>query len=452
VVLLVVVRLFTEKVPVLPGAANFVDVPLMFVLLVAAVIRSPIPRNSPFFFPAALFLAVCALSTVANLSRVDIGPVLLFVYGFLSPLVFYYAAYRLWPSGHVIAMSRVLVALMLLEFLVVAAVDLPSFIQTRNPDDISGTFGENAYQLVFFLIVAASLVAGIATFEHRRLAARFAPALIGASFLVIFLAQYRALLVTTALSAILVAVVLATVRGRGLLAGTIVVIACVLGLSYVATYFPVTKFSSTLSALRENPTSFVAQRLAPITRVSTLFAENPAFVATGTGPGTYSSRAWRTFARPDSGDRDPASNVASVLTGGRRYSTDVSTKYTLEQYRHGASVLGSRALQTPFSSYASLLAEVGLLGFILLIGMYAFAALQAGRMAVSSMRRRLPEDPLPALLLATAVAFFVLLQMAALENWLEVTRVTVPAWILLAIATREFEARRQAPLPEGLQS
>ena len=180
----------------------------------------------------------------------------------------------------------------------------------------------------------------------------------------------------------------------------------------------------------------------PVTRVSTLFAQDPAFVATGTGPGTYSSRAWRTFARPDTRDRDPASHVASALTGGRRYSTDVSTRYTLEQYRNAGSILGSRALESPFSSYSSLLAEVGVLGCTLLIGMYGFAALHAGRMTFASMRSRLPDDALPTLLLAATVAFFLLLQMAVLDNWLEVTRVTVPAWILLAVGTKEFDARR----------
>src|SRR3712207_7413413 len=40
-------------------------------------------------------------------------------------------------------------------------------------------------------------------------------------------------------------------------------------------------------------------------------------------------------------------------------------------------------------------------------------------------------DPLPALLCASTVAFFVLLQMALLENWFEVTRITFLSWIIL---------------------
>lgn len=442
--LLVVIRFFTEKLPFLPGVANFVDVPILFLLFVAvAASQSNIVREGSFFLPAVLFLAVCVVSVVSNASRVEVGPTLLFVYGFLGPLVFYYAAYRLWPAGQLLSLSRLIVGLVILEFLVVLAVDLPKFAHTTNPDNISGTFGQNAYQLVFFLIVGASLIAGIATFEAGRLAARAAPFLLAACFAVIFLAQYRALLFTTALSAVLVAALVGAVRGRGLLVGTVLVIACLVSLSYVAAHFPVTKIRPTLSAFRANPGLLLRERLTPLENVATLFGEKPGYILSGTGPGTFSSRAWRTFARPDSRDADPASRIASVLSGGRHYQTDVSSRYTLSRYRNNVAILGSGALQSPFSSYASLLAEVGVLGFILMIGCYVLAMLQAGRMAVISMRTSTRGDPLPAILLAATIAFFVLLQMAVLDNWLEVTRVTIPAWILLAVGTKEFVARRR---------
>jgi hypothetical protein len=65
-------------------------------------------------------------------------------------------------------------------------------------------------------------------------------------------------------------------------------------------------------------------------------------------------------------------------------------------------------------------------------------------MTAQSLRRPARRDPLPALLLASTVAFTVLLQMAFLENWLEVTRVTFLAWILLAVGSKEFDARQRA--------
>jgi hypothetical protein len=216
----------------------------------------------------------------------------------------------------------------------------------------------------------------------------------------------------------------------------------VLGLSFVAQHFPALYLKPTVEAIRQDPGAFVSSRLRIAGDVLDLYTQNPQFAVTGSGPGTYSSRAWRTFADVHSKSRsNVAGRYVAEITGGREYHTDVSDRYVLPRYRSATTILGSRAPDSPFASYTALLAEVGILGFVLLVAMYVGAMLQAGKMALTAMRWRLRDDPLPALLLATTIAFFVLLQMAALDNWLEVTRITVPAWILLAVTTKEFETR-----------
>jgi hypothetical protein len=134
----------------------------------------------------------------------------------------------------------------------------------------------------------------------------------------------------------------------------------------------------------------------------------------------------------------------SLLTGGDAYETDVSRKYVEPQFRKGESIQGSKALGSPFSSYGALLAEVGLLGFLVMVGVYIRAFVQAIRMTLVTRVRAHPADPLPALVFGSAMALFVLLQMGFLENWFEVARVTFPTWILLAVATKEFRARHGA--------
>jgi hypothetical protein len=49
----------------------------------------------------------------------------------------------------------------------------------------------------------------------------------------------------------------------------------------------------------------------------------------------------------------------------------------------------------------------------------------------------------PALALATTVAFLTLLQMGILENWFEVTRVTFIAWAMFAVVCKELDARAE---------
>lgn len=443
----VVVRFFTEVFPVLPRALNFVDVPILAALGIASL-RWPSGPNdnrdwAQFAGVAILFIALTTASAVANPSRVDAGPALVFLYGFAAPLGVYIAAYRLWPPGRAVHLSRLLVGLGLLQLLVVVIIDLPRFLGTNNPDEISGTFGENQYQLVYFLLILAALLVGIFTFEQRRAVARFVPPLLLLVLGTIFLAQYRALLFTVLLTLAGLGLVVGTARVRGILVGGALALAVVVTLTYTSQAFPVLRFAPILQNLRQDPTEYASQRVQTIRAVADLYDDQPRYVLTGTGPGTFSSRGWQTFALLKSTSQ---SNVqgkyASLLTGGRAYRTDVSDKYVLPRLRTGAIVEGSRAVSSPYTTWSALLAEVGLLGLALIAGVYIVAFLRAGRMTLAVRRNVIPDDPLPAIVVAAAVAFFVLLQMAFLENWLEVTRVTFPAWILLAVATKEMSARK----------
>ena len=445
--LLVLIRFFTEVVPVLPRAANFVDIPIFLVLSAAALTRRTRPVSSPSFRAAViLFLFVCGIAVLANLSRIEPGPVLVFLYGFLAPIGVGAAVYALWPAGQAHSLSRALVALGVIQLLVVALIDLPRFISSGNPDVVSGTFGTNAYQLVFFLLVFTALLAGIFTFEKKRAAARFAVPLFGAVLATVFLAQYRALLVTSAITVLFIGALVGT-RGRGIVAATFVAAAFVLSLAYVAQHFPGLRFAPTVSSLQRDPGFYVTKRLQAAKSVVHLFNDHPRFLFTGTGPGTFSSRAWQTFANANSKSR---SNVQGgyvrAITGGRAYSTDVSEKY-VAPLEAGPVIGGSRAVTAPFSSYTSLVAEVGLIGFFLMAGVYIAATGRSIRLAQRSIRGARPGDPVPALLVACAAGFVVLLQMGFLDNWLEVTRVTFLVWMLFGAMSKELSSRDEGTAP-----
>jgi transcriptional regulator with XRE-family HTH domain len=453
VVLLVTIRFFTEVVHVLPRPAKLVDIPVLGILaLVAAAApgaRSRAESALRYLGPAMIFLLVAFVSIMANLDRVAIGPTILFLYGFLSPVAVYVAVYQLWPTGNALSMSRLLVGLAAVEFVVVGLIDLPLFLASHNPDKVSGTFGENAYQLVIFLLVVAAVVAGIYTFESKRLAARLAPFFFVATLLTIFLAQYRAILLTMAATALLIAVLLGLLTLRGAVASVLIALTFVLSLSYVSSLYPELKYAPTVGTLSSDPGSYVSGRLGVLGNVGKVYTDNPRFILTGTGPGTYSSRAWYTFqpaSRPKKG--------IGVKTSSKGYQTDVATKYVTPKLQRDTaqSVGGSYAVTTPFSSYTSLLAEVGIIGFAAMVLIYGGAFLHSIRMTIRALRHPAPGDPLPGLLLGCTAGFFILLQLAVLENWWEVTRLTFILWALLAVATKEFSARYGAGTPGGSRS
>jgi hypothetical protein len=446
---LVLVRFFTEVLPVVSRAANFIDIPIVAVLALAAFFHPPARQSRDLlsrWVPTLgfAFLALSALAAVVNPSRVDIAPALVFVYGILSPLVVYGAVRRLWPVGRALAASRLLVALGVVQIVVVILIDIPRFAAGDNPDDITGTFGTNAYQLVFFLLLFVTLLAGIYTNERRRAVARFAPILIGLGLATIVLAQYRGLLVTTGLALLLSAVIVGARRSRGLIAAGTAILAFMAALAFGAANLPILKLDQTLN---EDPASLASQRLKVAGQVERLYNDEPRFMVTGTGPGTFSSRGWQTFALSDrTSESNVAGSYALSLTGGHAYHTDVSDRYVDPLLQNETTVAGSRAVSSPYSEYIGVAAEVGFLGFLILVMIYAGAFIAALRRTLAAFRSPLPSDPLPALLLTSTIAFFALLQMGLLDNWLEVTRLTFISWALLAISTKEFDAR--VP-PEG---
>ena len=448
ITILVCVRFFTEVYKLVPRAANFLDVPIFIALVLGALLLPSISARVDrrhafvFLFPALIFLVACAFATLVNPTRVALPPALVFIYGFLAPIGVYLAVYRIWPAGAALSLSRLLVILALVQLVVVAAVDVPRFIPSQDPDVISGTFGTNAYQLVFFLLVAGALLAGIFTFEPDRPVAKFVPFLFIAILATIFLAQYRALILTTAAALVLIGLLLGRFRLRGTLIGLAVLATFIVTLSFTARSLPYLGLGPAVKAFTADPGQIVTERVRGLDHLAHLFTDHPQYMFTGTGPGTYSSRAWQTFAQADSTNpSNVAGRYALALTGGEVYGTDVSNEYVLPQASNPQVFQGSYALKIPFSDYTSLLAEVGFLGFFAMVFIYLAALVRAGRLTLA-LRRVAPRgDPVPALALASTVGFFVLLQMGILQSWLEVTRLTFPTWILLAVATKEYHVR-----------
>ena len=135
ITLLVTIRFVTEVVPLVPRAANFIDIPVFVLLIIAAMIM-PLSRPGPAYLrigpPAAAFMVLAIASAIINAERTAPAPVLVFVYGFLAPLVVYDG--RPTGSGRRGVpgpFSRLLVWLGLLQLAVVAAIDLPRFAPSQ---------------------------------------------------------------------------------------------------------------------------------------------------------------------------------------------------------------------------------------------------------------------------------------------------------------------------------
>ena len=289
IILLVCVRFFSEVIPLLPRAVNFIDIPIFIALVLAAVLlpstHARLDRSPAlvFLLPALAFLMVCAFAIMVNPGRVATGPALVFMYGYLAPVGVYFAVYRLWPVGAAMSLSRLFVGLTLLQLAVVATISLPRSLAEDNPDLVSGTFGTNAYQLVFFLLVAGALLAGIFTFEPQRRVAKWVPVLFAGMLATVFLAQYRALILTTAVTLLLLGLLLGTVKIRGLVLGLGVIAIFVGTLSFTAQSLPGLNLAPAVKAFTSNPGQMVIERIRALDHLAHLYTDHPRYMLTGTG-------------------------------------------------------------------------------------------------------------------------------------------------------------------------
>jgi transcriptional regulator with XRE-family HTH domain len=447
-VVLVLIRFFSEKLTLIPEFTTFVDIPILGILLLSMGIFRPSTATEAnhgrqYLGIGIVFFAWAALSLLINLERIAPGPSLLFIYGFLSPLFLYGAFYHLWPAGNARWLTKFFVILVVIQLLIGFFYDFPRFLASGNPDVMSGTFGENGYQLTIFLVVMIGVVVGVATFDRRTLVARFATPLIGGMALLIFLSQFRSLVPFMLVTLGIMTLVVGSGRIRGALVAVVASGIVLFALQTVASQFTILRYDQGLGRLKSDPALFVNARLTMITDLANMYDEDPKRVIFGTGPGTYSSRGWRTFGLAEKTRTDKTSTIAKRINGGT-YTSDVAEKYVVPRYRDPGGVIeGSRAATQPFSSFVALAAETGLVGFALLMLAYGKALTQGFRLSLGMVRGRLRDDPVAPLMIGSMVAFLILIQAAVLENWLEVARMTFFAWGLLAISTKELHARDQ---------
>ena len=442
---LMLIRFFTETIDLFPKWWTFVDIPIFVAILLFAIgaqtWRQPPPQLRAIVALAVLLIGIIGVSVMTNLGRLEAAPAAVYIYMVLSPVAWAVAIYRLWPGGNAALVTRWLFLIGVIEVVVVLLFNIPLFLSMRNPDVISGTFGENGYQLVLVLFVIISSLAGVLAYDRKRPVARFAVPAIIAFSLIIFLVQYRTLLVTLALSVMLIGYFMRG-RARSVLVGATLVMVIAGAFYAVSSSFSELKYQQVQDIAQQGgPMVFIDARLGVASDVVNLYADNPRYVLTGTGPGTFSSRAWRTFGVADNPEKTVAGNFVQRFTGGEVYRTDVSDQYTVPRLRAQEVIGGSVQLTQPYSSYTAAAAEVGMGGLILLGAIYIIAFMWAAKITQAAVRERLPSDPIVPIALAATVAFFVLLQLGALENWLEVTRMTFFAWALLAIAAKERQTR-----------
>jgi hypothetical protein len=435
VVLLVCIRFFSEKVRLLPGMVQYIDIPLTvlvgFLTILALARRGFDNDGLRLRLLIYLFFLVFLVSWTANTTRVSLFPAAMFIFGFLSPLVFSAAAINArLGRDDVSLIMRTFFWLGLLQLVVGIFWDFPQFLITDNPDVVSGTFGQNPYQFTYFLGLWLLYVLGGTVIKSGKARRGQGAGIIlssAAVFVLFYAAQYRAMVIFFTLVILFTFWVSPAKLSSRALTSIGVIGVSMITLLIVSTTFPNLKLLRVFDLLQDTTPLVQSGKLKAVNNMFTMYGDIPHTALVGSGPGTYSSRAYVTFAEEPMGVKANVNPLVSSLLGGRAYGTDVANRY-IQSLSHTA-IQGGNTAASYESSYTSLAAETGPLGLTAYLAAYVFALRFSYRRLVASAKAR---DNLGVRIAFVCLGGLMLLLIQSLfDNWLENTRVTIPLWILI---------------------
>jgi hypothetical protein len=435
VAIIVLIRLFTETLAVLPRWANAVDLALV-PLLIAGVFGHRVlttgrvrMRNYEVFL--VTFVLAWLFSSLLNHDDVLPAASLLFLVGHLLPILFGLVVLNLDSGRRFVRQATWLLLGLAVVVIMIGLTQLEQVLFV-NPDLMPLTFGTNGNQATFFLSLVISLL--LARW-YVGMATRIDKALVFVLLPFFFLTGFKSMWVLYPLVVIGTLLLAGMRKAAHLWRATLVAAGFTLAAAAVVMYVPLPElnyFAQNFDPLRLGKVQYAM-------RIPEILGRRPWGLAVGVGPGTMTSRAFRTYA--DLPFRGRWSDVTYDFVSSS-YMTPLAKEYVLPHLQMNQGQLGSSTIYRPFSSYLSLIVEVGPVGGGAILALYALTWLRLMRAAQGSGTRQTR-----ALALGAAMTLATLLAISVLDNWLEHTRLGALTWLVISMAW--VSERADAGLPEA---
>jgi hypothetical protein len=431
-------RFFSEVVRILPKWVDILNFPFITLIgLIALFYQSNknIDLKEHKFF-VKLFFSFCfvvLLSTFINFENIFIPAAILFTIAFIEGPLLFISLNKI--VGNIeLFVNRVryyFYFLLVVNIAVVLFIDTPIFLSTGNPDVIAGTYGLNSYYFSVLLIICGGMLFGEYVWRGKG---KITQLIIGQVFILVtfFLLQFRAALPFFLLS---YGIMLIILYGRRILVTVMSFsfVAMIIG-SIVFNFFPKDtaeklKYEDWLQILSD-PIHFLQYgKFLAYPQTIKMMEAYPHSILVGIGPGTYISRAYYTFSYEMIGfgkSEKGVSSLANKMFGVESAKFSSISQEFLAPTQTGA-ILGTYQLSNPNSSYLAPIAEVGLIGGGIMILMYLYLLRKSFKLLRLAKEYVQEYLPLASALVASSVYLFCL---AFLDNYWEMSRVTLPVWLL----------------------
>lgn len=415
-------RLFTETIPIFPRVIQTADVALFLIQLLLIFLRMTVIYQRILLKIGIIFAIIC-VSAVVNFEFVYVPAVFSFVVFIFQPIVFFLFILH----SHLTKSQQysILIFLGITFFiqLVVGITQIPQAMEI-SPDRLSGTFGYNSVQMLFFICTNSFILLTLYFKKESRLFIWLSPIIIT----IFFMASAR--MIWLIFLTLLVFIYLKEI-GKNLRARfPALMFFAVLG------WF-IYKFFNIIAIEKENFLAAFSKQFditqlgiyKAIIALGELALDHPLSLILGTGPGTFSSRAFMTFGM----NWQSQANVTATMIKSSYYSP-IAVQYLLPKF---SVYLGSATIAQPTSSYTSYVAEVGIIAAMLYFSIYIFIYKELVKIYKDS---RLPF--VSSLALGTSCGIILLFYMALFGDWFAVSRVTLFLWSIIAAAIMLYKLER----------
>jgi len=454
----VVLRLFTNKLGILPKALNIADV-FITIWLVLLSLRYSLPTSGQgrtFSFGGRLvaFNFVILAGAVLNLKFFHAPAALSQFIMWNEPLMLFLAITRLpFTTAQMDGLRRLLVRLIVIE-IVAGVLQVPIYLSTGQTEDIIGTFYGNAEQYQGFIMLGVFYLLGRQRDEPES--SRKLWAMICGVLVLILLIDNKASWLGVMVSILFVlylqgrAGALWFLRPRYILP---------LLLLFAGGVYVVTKISPSLgkfSGLVEAWNSGNFRNLGKVKAYDDIlhaFDKQWHMALVGSGPGNFYSRSgtqfyllgmslnqtdYRTVKVFSSRTSNSMGGVISLSTKPPFYEHFYEDR---EIYR-----IGSAQVDSPFSSYAALVGETGIIGTLLYLSIYVGLL----RRLVAAVKEPYSLRPqfYPLAMAGIGLLIYMMVD-SGYNNWLETGRMTTIAWALAGLLLKPMTA--SAPVPAAAE-
>lgn len=446
----VIAKFFTNYLNVIPRQFNLADIGIVGLLLVLYISRPQTSKGIQFkkiFNLLLSFNIILLLGALLNFKYFYDLAAISQVIMFNEPIILFIVLVNLsFSFENVNTFNKLLFFLIMFE-VIIGILQVPVYLKTGESESIIGTFQHNAEQYAAFLMIGIFYLIGkVRVISQKKM---FNRVLMLGMFILILLIDNKASWIGIIMSVFYVMYrigKLSSKEGHFLKYSVIFFMFIVIGYSVVQRASgSLYKYEQVLLAW-EKGSFFNIGKLKAYGDIFASYSDYPHMTIVGSGPATFYSRASRQFYNlsDDMFYTDtrifteqyykklyrPSNAMAGVIT-----KTDREPFF--KQYFRDRKIfrIGSGTTDEPFSSYAALLGETGILGTLIYLGIYIFILRK-----LNFYLKKYQNDSKIFPLIVSAIGFLAYIMVISIySNWIETGRMTTILWSMIAIVCKYDE-------------